>query len=140
MGFRLYLLEGQQIHHLISWHQVCTDKELAHDLQMLKEAKLIPQEQVRLGVIGDGAPWIWNRCKELFPMAREILDYYHCSEHVHEVANEHYGKGTRKAQQWAEATLTRIYYGQIKPERCIKFSKKSIKLLSGLIKNTFGRL
>jgi len=112
-GFRLYLVDSGEIIHLMSWHQVCSDQELAQQLLTIKEAGLIPQDKVRLGIIGDGAPWIWNRCKELFPRAREILDYYHCSEHVHEVANDHYGKGTRKAQEWAEATLTRIYYGQI---------------------------
>ncbi len=62
------------------------------------------------GLIGDGAPWIWNLCKEIFPSAKEILDYYHCSEYVHGVANAHYGKETRESRQWCEATLTRIYY------------------------------
>ncbi len=111
-GFRLYLLDGGEAHHLLSWHQVCTDKELAQDLRTLKEAGLIPEESVRLGVIGDGAPWIWNRCKELLPLAKEILDCYHCSEHLHEVANEQYGKETRQAQEWVETALTTIYFGQ----------------------------
>lgn len=109
-GFRLYLLDGQNIEHLISWHQVCRDNELAQDLARIKEAGLIPEGKIRLGIIGDGAPWIWKRCKELFPSAKEIPDYYHCSEYVHDVANAHYGKGTRDARQWWEATLTRIYY------------------------------
>lgn len=110
-GFRLYLIDGQTIIHLISWHQVCADHELAEYLVKIKEAGLIPEEKIRLGVIGDGAPWIWNRCKEIFPSAKEILDYYHCSEYVHGVANAHYGKESREAKQWCEATLTRIHYG-----------------------------
>jgi hypothetical protein len=109
-GFRLYLIDGQNITHVISWHQVCGDDELAQDLMRIKEAGLIPEEKIRLGILGDGAPWIWNRCKEIFPSAKEILDYYHCSEYVHGVANAHYGKETREARQWCEATLTRIYY------------------------------
>lgn len=112
-GFRLYLIDSQSIIHVMSWHQVCTDQELAQDLLAIKEAGLIPEDKVRLGIIGDGAPWIWNRCKELFPHAQVILDYYHCSEHVHDVAKDHYGKGTCKAREWAEATLTRIYYGRM---------------------------
>lgn len=98
-GFRLYLMDDQSIVHLISWHQVCRDDELAQDLMKMKEAGLIPEEKVRLGIIGDGAPWIWKRCKELFPSAKEILDYYHCSEYVHDVANAHYGKETKEARQ-----------------------------------------
>jgi transposase len=69
----------------------------------IKEAGLIPEEKIRLGILGDGAPWIWNRCKEIFPSAKEILDYSHCSEYVHGVANAHYGKETREARQWCEA-------------------------------------
>jgi hypothetical protein len=110
-GFRLYLLNGQDIIHLISWHQVCDDQELAQDLLKIKECGLIPEDKIRLGIIGDGASWIWNRCKEIFPWAKEILDYYHCSEYVHGVANTHYGKETKESQQWSEATLTRLYYG-----------------------------
>ncbi len=110
-GFRLYLIDGQSIIHLISWHQVCDDHELSSDLLELKDAGLIPEDKIRLCIIGDGAPWIWNRCKEIFPTAKEILDYYHCSEYVHGVGNAHYGKGSQEAQQWCEATLTRIYYG-----------------------------
>ncbi len=109
-GFRIYLIDDQNITHLISWHQVCEDHELAQDLVTIKEAGLIPEEKIRLGIIGDGAPWIWNRSKEIFPTAKEVLDYYHCSEYVHGVANAHYGKETREAQQWCEATLARIYY------------------------------
>ncbi|MCR4290579.1 MAG: hypothetical protein NUV86_10020, partial [Candidatus Scalindua sp.] len=37
----------------------------------------------------------------------------HCFQAVchHGVANAHYGKETREALQWCEATLTRIHYG-----------------------------
>ncbi|WP_096894570.1 ISKra4 family transposase [Candidatus Scalindua japonica] len=110
-GFRLYLIDGTSINHLISWHQVCEDHELAQDLVKIKEAGLIPEAEIRLGIIGDGAHWIWNRCKEIFPSAKEILDYYHCSEYVHGVGNAHYGKETRESRQWCEATLTRIHFG-----------------------------
>ena len=110
-GFRLYIVDGQSINHLISWHQVCDDQELAQDLMKIKDRGLIPEEKIRLAIIGDGAAWIWNRSKEIFPTAKEILDYYHCSEYVHEVADTYYGKETRDAREWCEATLTRIYYG-----------------------------
>lgn len=110
-GFRFYLVDGKNIVHVMSWHQVCEDHKLAQDMEKIKEAGLIPEDKIRLGIVGDGAHWIWNRCKEIFPSAKEILDYYHCSEYVHDVANAHYGKQTTEAQQWCEATLTRIYYG-----------------------------
>lgn len=110
-GFRIYLIDGKSIRHLISWHQVCDEEELCEELLKIKVSGLIPEDKVRIAIIGDGAGWIWNRFKKLFPSAKEILDYYHCSEYVHGVADAHYGKGTIEAQQWREATLTRIYYG-----------------------------
>lgn len=110
-GFRLYLLDTKSTIHLISWHQVCTDQELAENLLKIKESGLIPESKVRLCLIGDGAAWIWNRGKEIFPSAKEVLDYYHCSEYVYAAANAHYGKGTQDAQAWSEAILTRIYWG-----------------------------
>lgn len=36
-------------------------------------------------VIGDGAHWIWELARTHFPGAIEILDYYHASEHLHEL-------------------------------------------------------
>lgn len=110
-GFRLYLLHDQNIIHIASWHQICDDRGLANALMTIKEIGLIPEEKVRLGIVADGAAWIWNRCREIFPSAKEILDYYHCAEYVHEVAATHFGKDTREAVSWYEATLTRIYFG-----------------------------
>ncbi len=36
-------------------------------------------------VIGDGAKWIWNIAERLFPEATHIVDYWHASEHVHDL-------------------------------------------------------
>jgi len=108
-GFRMYLLDKNEIIHLISWHQIKNDKELANDLLEIKQAGLIPEDKVRICVIGDGAPWIWNRAKEIYPDAKKVLDYYHCSEYLHDLANAQYGKNSQKAREWVEATLTRLF-------------------------------
>ena len=109
-GFRLYLVDKDRIIHLISWHQVQDDKSLAEALLTIKEAGLVPEEKIRLCAIGDGASWIWNRAREIFPTIKEILDFYHCSEYIHDLANEQYGKGTRNAQEWVEATFARLFH------------------------------
>ena len=36
-------------------------------------------------VIGDGAKWIWGIAERLFPEATHIVDYWHASEHVHDL-------------------------------------------------------
>jgi len=113
-GFRFYLVNGERIEHLFSWHQVQSDKELADALQQVKKAGLIPEEQVRLCVIADGAKWIWKQVKILFPSAVEILDYYHCSEHLHKVASLQYGDNPEKQTEWIEATLARLFCNQVR--------------------------
>ena len=60
------------------WGRACPERS-----RRVKEAGLIPEEQVRLCVIGDGAKWIWKQAKETFPSAVQILDRYHLSEHLH---------------------------------------------------------
>jgi hypothetical protein len=59
-GFGFYLLADNRIVQVLSWHQVQTDEEAAAALRQLKAAGLIPEEEVRLGVIADGARWIWK--------------------------------------------------------------------------------
>ena len=108
-GFRMYLLDDKKIVHLISWHQIKSDKALGNDLLKIKQAGLIPGDKVRLCAIGDGAPWIWNRIKEVYPEAKRVLDYYHCSEYLHDLANAQYGKNSQKAREWVEATLCRLF-------------------------------
>ena len=81
-------------------------------MELLKQAGLLPEDQVRLCVVCDGASWIGKYIKGLFPSARQVLDYYHCKEYLHKVAKAHYESGER-ALQWVEATLTRFYLGKV---------------------------
>ena len=111
-GFRFYLLDGDRLVQLLSWHQVQSEAQVGQALKQVKEAGLIPEDQVRLCVVGDGASWIWKYIHSLFPQARQVLDYYHCAEYLHKVAKAHYGTSVQ-ALQWVEATLTRLYLGQV---------------------------
>ncbi len=112
-GFRLYLIDNDRIIHLISWHQVQDEEQFTNGLSKIRDAGLIPQDKVRLSIIGDGAPWIWNKPLEVFPKAKQVLDFYHCSEYIHAAANAQYGKGTKQARQWVEATFTRLFHNDI---------------------------
>ena len=98
--------------HLLSWHQVQNERELGEALTQVKKAGLIPEDQVRLCVVADGAPWIWKHVKALFPQARHVLDYSHCADDIHKVAKAQYGHSLH-ALEWAEATMTRLYLGKM---------------------------
>jgi hypothetical protein len=112
-GFRFYLVAGDRIVHVLSWHQSGEEAELFGALEQVKEAGLIPEEQVRLCVVADGAQWSGARVQALLPTAREILEYYHCSQHVHTVAHAQYGEHPAKALEWVEGTITRLFLGEV---------------------------
>jgi hypothetical protein len=112
-GFRFYLLADDRIVQVLSWHQVQTDEEAAEALRQVKAAGLIPEAEVRLCVIADGARWIWKQARVLFPAAVEILDYYHCSEHLYKVAALQYGAQPERQREWCEAALARLFYGEV---------------------------
>ena len=40
----MYLLDDKKMVHLISWHQIKSDKDLANDLLEIKQAGLIPED------------------------------------------------------------------------------------------------
>jgi hypothetical protein len=112
-GFRCYLVAGDRIVHLLSWHQVQSQEEVFAALEQVKTAGLIPEEHVRLCVIADGASWIWQRLTQLFPTARQILDYYHCAQYLHRVAALQYSEESAQAQEWAEALMARLFVGEV---------------------------
>ena len=111
-GFRFYLLDGDRIVHVLSWHQVQNEAQLGEALKQIKEAGLLPDDTVRLCVVSDGAEWIWKHVQALFPHACQVLDYYHCAEYLHKLAKAHYGPSLQ-AQEWVEATMTRLYLGKV---------------------------
>jgi Uncharacterised protein family (UPF0236) len=111
-GFRFYLLDGDRIVHVLSWHQVQNEHDLGEALRQVKETGFIPEETVRLCVVCDGAEWIWKHIQALFPQACQVLDYYHCSAYLHKVAKAQYADPLQ-AQEWAEATRTRLYLGKV---------------------------
>jgi hypothetical protein len=111
-GFRFYLLAGERVVHLLSWHQVQTEAQLGEPLKQLKEAGVMPEEHVRLCVIADGAEWRWKHVQPVFPQARQGLDYYHCAQYVYHIAKAQSGTSLQ-GLEWAEATMTRLYLGKV---------------------------
>jgi hypothetical protein len=110
-GFRIYLLDGdERIVQIVSWHQIQDAEQFTLDLAVV--AARIPQDRVRIALLGDGAEWLWSAMVKSFPKGREVLDYFHCAEHVHKVAKIQYGE-TLPALQWAEATISRLFLGQV---------------------------
>jgi hypothetical protein len=110
-GFRIYLLGEERIVHMASWHQIQNEEQFGRDLSLV--ASRIAQKDLRIGLLGDGADWLWKHMVACFPEGRQILDYYHCAEHIHKVAKLQYGEKSRQCLEWVEATMTRLFYAEV---------------------------
>jgi hypothetical protein len=111
-GFRFSLIDDERVVHVLSGPQVQNEQQLGAALTQVKEAGVIPEEQVLLCVVCDGASWRWQHVESLLPSARQVLDYYHCKESLHKVAKVYYDSPER-ALEWVEATLTRLCLGKV---------------------------
>jgi hypothetical protein len=81
-----------------------------------KFGQLLYLEAIRRGAgnaeelvfVADGAAWIWNLAAHHFPDAVEIVDWYHATQHLWQIANAWHGDGTRKARMWVERNKARL--------------------------------
>lgn len=110
-GFRIYLLGDDRIIHIASWHQIQDEAQFGKDLALA--ALRVPQQSVRIALLGDGAGWLWKHMTSCFPKGREVLDYYHCAEHIYKVAKAQYGEKSIKGLEWVESTICRLFYAEV---------------------------
>jgi hypothetical protein len=62
-------------------------------------------------VVGDGAPWIWNLAGEHFYDSRQVVDWYHATEHLAVAAKLLHGEGSAAAKRWYQRAETTLYQG-----------------------------
>lgn len=62
-------------------------------------------------VCGDGAPWIWHLALEHFGDSRQVVDWYHATEHLYKAAHRAFGEGSAEAIRHAKALEMPLYQG-----------------------------
>lgn len=146
-GVRLYLIgkNGRTV-NIASWHQIQEVEQFRQDLAVIAER--IPQEKVQIGLLGDGADWIWSSMTACFPRGREILDFYHCSQNIHMVSKAQFGDDTLESRQWAEGIMTLLSFsgmdevlailGNIAPRS--EESREFIRKLIGYLEKNRNRI
>jgi hypothetical protein len=102
-GIRIYAIAEKRIHNILAWHQIQEADRLEKSLDMVLKANLIPTDIARICVCADGADWIWNRVRKTCPTAKMVLDYYHCSEHLHEFSDIYFTDDTKKIKWLIDA-------------------------------------
>jgi len=55
--------------------------------------------------ICDGARWIWKWVDEYYPKSTQILDLYHCKEHLFAFAKTYYAKDENLAKKWVDSCI-----------------------------------
>jgi hypothetical protein len=65
-------------------------------------------------VLADGGAWIWNLAADRWPGSKELLDFYHGSEHLWEIGRACNGAEESKAKAWVEPRLHGLRHGKEK--------------------------
>ncbi len=73
-------------------------------------------------IISDGATWIRNACKEIFPDAIQILDKFHLVENLYTYAKYKYGEDEKAYTKWVKTIMNNIERG--KKEKALKLLEK----------------
>lgn len=62
-------------------------------------------------VVADGSVWIWNIVTDRFPTATGVLDFYHASQHLWDLAHTLHPENEPGARAWVEPLLRQLRHG-----------------------------
>jgi hypothetical protein len=82
-------------------------------------------------IIGDGAAWIRNMGRDLFPEAVQILDLYHLKENIYTYAKHKFGNNEKAYVPWAEEFIYKIEKGNI--QEVLNLLPEEEKLPAGVV-------
>jgi hypothetical protein len=68
----------------------------------------------RLTSVNDGAEWIWAIVLLCYPLAVQIVDWWHAVERLWKVGNLVFGQGTDAAQSWVKRRKDDLWQGRAK--------------------------
>jgi hypothetical protein len=61
--------------------------------------------------VADGAKWIWNRIADYYPNSTQILDFYHCKEHICAFAKEYFAEN--EVLKWVDDCMEKLKSEQV---------------------------
>lgn len=64
-------------------------------------------------VVADGALWIWNVAEDVCPDGRQIVDWFHASQHLAQAAQVLYPDNEALRQRWYRAMKDNLYRGHV---------------------------
>ena len=84
-------------------------------------------------IVGDGAGWIWNMVKEVFPDAVQILDYYHLDENTNDYAKLIYPEDEVNRKKWVRRILNCVLNGEVQKAIKLVEEKKVDKVPENMV-------
>jgi hypothetical protein len=112
-----------------------------HEAFLDKVSEVIPWGSASV-FIADGAKWIWNWIEEYYPNSTQILDFYHCKEHLCHFAKEYFpgGESDLRVEQCIERLKAELVDALLKeieklPGKKTSLKEEKVKLLSYLKTN-----
>lgn len=87
-------------------------KEFAQE--QYAEAKRRGAEQAkRLSSVNDGAEWIWGIVLLCYPLALQVVDWWHAVDRLWKVGNLVFGQGSELASAWVKARKDELWKGEV---------------------------
>ena len=97
--------------------------------------------------LGDGAKWIWEMASEDYPDAIQILDFYHVSTYVWNVARELHPSSLEQQREWVQPQIQRLkesrWQDVVESLRFLKGSaalEKAVQALKRYLENNQERI
>lgn len=100
-------------------------------------AQLVQQRPHQVVFLGDGAGWIWRMAALLFPGCIEILDFFHLSEYLWEVARAAFVANSEAQQEWVETQQQWLRQSQ---SQQVVTATQRLPLGTTQLKDAVGRL
>lgn len=75
-------------------------------------SQTVQQQPHQVVFLGDGAAWIWLMAALLFPDAIQILDFFHVSEYLWQVARNAFAGNADEQKAWVETQQERLKASQ----------------------------
>ena len=104
--------ERQHVAWVRYYADTCPAETLA-DLVWARGFEVGAHQAEELVFIADGAVWIWNIVQRHFPNAVQIVDFYHASGYLAQVARAAFGDGTPEARQWLQIYSHLLHEGRL---------------------------
>jgi hypothetical protein len=83
------------------------------EVQYLEAKRRGVERARRLTSVNDGAEWIWALVLLCYPLAVQIVDWWHAVERLWKVGNLVFGQGSEFASAWVKARKDELWKGEV---------------------------